>query len=631
MKKSIASIKGILLALGFGLFAILLVLGNLNTVKSVHAASYTVTRNDDPIPDGCAINDCSLREAILAANSAAGLDEITLGNDTYTLSITGTAENASATGDLDISDDLIISGEGANLTIIDGAQIDRVFHITPTANITLSGITIQNGFITNTASIEGETDEGGAVKFEAISDTLTVQNSRFFNNFAANEGGAIHTRGDNTTIRVSHSTFISNSAHENDGGAMDSEGLTVTVTILNSTFRDNFTERDGGAVQVEDDFANVMIRNSIFRNNTAGDEGGAFQADEDDNTITIINTQFISNTALDDGGAVLFDNDSTVMIKNTEFINNHADGGDGGAIHTDDTSQFYTVTIASSTFAGNTATTGGGAINFEGQTLANIEDTTFISNSTGISTTTLGGGALRTETDTTTVRINRSAFVSNQDNGQNTVNGGGAILIEDPETTFSIANTTLSGNGSTLNGGAISAQGLTTVTLTLNNVTIADNTADSDNNGSGDGGGIWILEDPSNELNVANTIVASNSDNGGEAPDCVGGTSIISSGYNLVGDSSGCGWTPGPDDQVGTGIMVLDPGLDPLTGSPPFHPLANGSLAIDAGNPAAPGGAFPACAATDQRNLERPLDNRCDSGAFESDALILLYLPVIFR
>ena len=417
---------------------------------------------------------------------------------------------------------------------------------------------------------------------------------------------------------------------------MDSEGLTVTVIILNSTFRDNYTLRDGGAVQVEDDFADVTIRNSIFRNNTAGDEGGAFQADEDNNTITIVNSQFISNTALNDGGAIQLDNDSTVSILETQFIDNRAGGGigelgDGGAIQTDTASEVYTITIARSTFAGNTATTGGGAIDFQGQTLAHIYDTTFISNSTGISTTTEGGGAIRTETDNTTLHINRSAFISNQDNGQNIDNGGGAILIEDMDTTFAITNTTFSGNKSTLNGGAISAQGLTTVTLTLNNVTIADNTADNDNNGSGDGGGIWLFEDLSNQLNVANTIIASNSDNGSEAPDCVGGTSISSSGYNLVGNSTGCNWTAGTDDQVGTGVMLLDPGLDPLAGSPPVHPLADESIAIDAGNPAAPGGAFPACAATDQRNLTRPSDDRCDIGAYESGLLIHLYLPVVFK
>lgn len=172
MKKLIASSTGILLSFCLGLLAIVLVISSLSTVKLVRAANFTVTRNDDPIPDGCAVDDCSLREAILAANTTAGPDEITLGSDTYTLSIIGTGENAAATGDLDISEDLVINGAGPNLTIIDGAQIDRVFHITPTGNVTLSGITIQNGFITNTASIIGETDEGGAIKFEAISDTL---------------------------------------------------------------------------------------------------------------------------------------------------------------------------------------------------------------------------------------------------------------------------------------------------------------------------------------------------------------------------------------------------------------------------------------------------------------------------
>ncbi len=38
-------------------------------------ATFNVTVKDDPHPDGCQVNDCSLREAIIAANGNGNPDE----------------------------------------------------------------------------------------------------------------------------------------------------------------------------------------------------------------------------------------------------------------------------------------------------------------------------------------------------------------------------------------------------------------------------------------------------------------------------------------------------------------------------------------------------------------------------
>ncbi len=113
-------------------------------------ATFTVTRTDDPVPNGCAPADCSLREAIIAANNLAGADSITLPTATepYTLTIAGFSEDAAATGDLDITDALNINGDGAGDTIINGnrdATVDRVFHVIGAVNLNISGVTIENG------------------------------------------------------------------------------------------------------------------------------------------------------------------------------------------------------------------------------------------------------------------------------------------------------------------------------------------------------------------------------------------------------------------------------------------------------------------------------------------------------
>src|SRR5215216_4717200 len=95
---------------------------------AAYAATYSVTKTADTAVGACD-SDCSLREAIIAANAAPGADTITLPAGTFTLTRAGAGEDAAATGDLDIAGDLTIAGKGAGTTIIDGGGIDRVVDV----------------------------------------------------------------------------------------------------------------------------------------------------------------------------------------------------------------------------------------------------------------------------------------------------------------------------------------------------------------------------------------------------------------------------------------------------------------------------------------------------------------------
>src|SRR3989442_8077572 len=108
--------------------------------KPASAASFTINSTVDAVDaspgDGVcaeATGACTLRAAIMETNALPGTDTITLPAGTYTLTIPGAGEDASATGDLDITDVLTISGAGADSTIIDGAHLDRVLHMSPTS------------------------------------------------------------------------------------------------------------------------------------------------------------------------------------------------------------------------------------------------------------------------------------------------------------------------------------------------------------------------------------------------------------------------------------------------------------------------------------------------------------------
>jgi CSLREA domain-containing protein len=202
----------------------------------------------------------------------------------------------------------------------------------------------------------------------------------------------------------------------------------------------------------------------------------------------------------------------------------------------------------------------------------------------------------------------------------NTADGHGGALHFSGEEAI-IDNTTVSGNSAGGDGGGIYRAGPEVPPdeplehVFLNNVTVTANHADSDGNGSGDGGGVG-----GNTLVpgfvARNTIVAGNTDDGGEAPDCAGDVGL--QGHNLVQDATGCPLVAGPGDLIG-----ISPALGPLAnngGSTMTHALLPGSAAIDAGDDAIPGTGGTACESRDQRGVVRPQPTRCDIGAFEVDA-----------
>ena len=137
-------------------------------------------------------------------------------------------------------------------------------------------------------------------------------------------------------------------------------------------------------------------------------------------------------------------------------------------------------------------------------------------------------------------------------------------------------------------------------------MTVAFNSAANSSGGIGGGG----------TIRIRNSIVAKNTATvyGGNYQDC--GANLISDGYNLIGNTTGCGIT----GATSTDLLNVDPNLGALApngGDTPTHGLSSTSRALDAGNPGAPGSGGLACGATDQRGVLRPMGNRCDIGAFE--------------
>ena len=241
------------------------------------AATISVTTTTDELDEG---SRCSLREAINSANQDSntaaegciagdGADRIVVPAGRFPLNRSGdpfpsTAEDLNVYGDLDVTSQVTIVHGGFRAAIIDSlVSEERVFHIAPTAVVTIVGLTITGGNAT-----------GG-----------TEQN-----------GGGILNEG---TLTVSRSLIEGNQARF--GGGLSTDG-TSTATLINSTVSSNDAEEDGGGVSSETG-GTVNLRSTTVSNNTAdddrsggGDGGGLFASTSGGGgNITLINSLIAGN------------------------------------------------------------------------------------------------------------------------------------------------------------------------------------------------------------------------------------------------------------------------------------------------------------------------------------------------
>jgi CSLREA domain-containing protein len=199
---------------------------------------------------------------------------------------------------------------------------------------------------------------------------------------------------------------------------------------------------------------------------------------------------------------------------------------------------------------------------------------------------------------------------------------GGGIRAAGAGSVTTLTNVTLAHNEAGGTGSAIQARN--GPGFTLNNVTIARNTADSDGDGSGNAAVSLRRDNLSTSMTLRNTILAANEDGSpgtGDVPDCEvqGGATITAASYDLIGNWNGCNLTvpPGaPGIHVGDAQNPVDPmleiGINPNGGQTSTLALLAGSPAINAGGPDTPGPE--ACEPSDQRGAPR---SDCDIGAYE--------------
>jgi hypothetical protein len=272
------------------------------------------------------------------------------------------------------------------------------------------------------------------------------------------------------------------------------------------------------------------------------------------------------------------------------------------------------VTLRRVTVQGNDATfNGGGGVG--GGIFTASDGTTTLYDSRFFDNQADGGGALGSFNSPAQVTVIRSQLSYNT-----AIEDGGAVYDGLSEAHYDFIDTTINNNTGGQFGGAIRVRD---AFVTARNSTITRNT--------GNGGGIAAEDDgggPTSYVTLADTILAANTDShttDGTTPDCFDQTGSLfhSSGYNIVGDTTGCvgdlAIHPATGDQLGTSLSPIHPMLKTenfnggnFVGVETFA-LKAGSPAVNAGDPATSGG----CASTDARGVPRSLGGRCDIGAYE--------------
>jgi trimeric autotransporter adhesin len=315
----------------------------LGPLQPVGAATIGVTTTADEFSDPGPGAGCSLREAIRAANTDAayggcsagsGADTILLGAATYTLNRAGALENATATGDLDVLQDVAIQGQDSAATTINGGGVDRVFHVDPTfggasPSLTISDLTIRGG-VTKPGS-----GNGGGIQVE-YEGRLSLDRVLVTDNEALDTGAGLHA-DDSAVVAVANSS-ISGNRSDNAGGGIGNWSDSV-MTLTNTTVSGNTTDSLGGGIMNENQARLTISGSTISGNVSTAGSGGGIVADND-SVIAATNSTISGNRSEESGGGLFVYSTNpglSIVLTNATVAGNLADSdgndnGDGGGI-----------------------------------------------------------------------------------------------------------------------------------------------------------------------------------------------------------------------------------------------------------------------------------------------------------
>lgn len=273
------------------------------------AETYTVTKIADTA-DGVCDTDCSLREAVIAAEATASSDLIifsSLFDSAQTIVLSGTDIIMTGNGFLRIN------GTGANLLTVSGNNQSRVFTNNTGAATTIFDLKITGGNGVSSVQtgraggiynnggtlslvnviVTGNTAANGGGFNNAGTATLSLFNTEVSNNTSTGAGGG----GQNfsgSTLNMIGSTFSGNTSNSTltGGGAIQANGI---LNIANSTFSGNMAQGGSGGAMFYNG-TNLIMNNVTITANTATSNAGGLHKSTNTNNANLRNTIIAGNT-----------------------------------------------------------------------------------------------------------------------------------------------------------------------------------------------------------------------------------------------------------------------------------------------------------------------------------------------
>jgi CSLREA domain-containing protein len=255
---------------------------------SAGATEFVVTKTADTF-DGTCDDDCSLREAVLAANSGPG-HVITIPAGTYRLTrepMPADPENGT-TGSLFVNRPVTINGAGKDKTIIDARPsdgedgIDRVLLVTATGDATITGVTLRGGRVASGSprSLSSGIGAGVYIQRSAGSGTVRFVDSAITDNTASTSGSGILVQktviddGEDDLVLVRTDVLRNRTTDENLGQGAGIWISHANVRVTDSTIDANIAATIGGGVLLSETQsqldASLVVSGSTISNNIAG-------------------------------------------------------------------------------------------------------------------------------------------------------------------------------------------------------------------------------------------------------------------------------------------------------------------------------------------------------------------------
>lgn len=252
--------------------------------------------------------ECTLRAAVMETNASPlwfdTSHTINVSSGIYTLTLTGDDDTAH-TGDLDITQSVIIKGAGSTQTIINGLNSDRIFDIMTGANtsIIIENLALKNGKANG---------RGGAICLN--SGSLQLNYVAINHNEAGLTGGGIHSN-DGTELSL-YRCIISDNSTNLGGGGISADGV---IRIYQSEIGPGNTSMGGAGGISLSSWPALLIYSTVYGNSSQG-TGGIENAG-----YLKINSSTVSGNVGNNTGGIYCGNGSSLDLNDSTIADNHSE------------------------------------------------------------------------------------------------------------------------------------------------------------------------------------------------------------------------------------------------------------------------------------------------------------------